>query len=172
MPNAKKRPIGVKEMLCDALCQLLAEGKEYSQISIQNIVDRAGTCRNSFYRNYRSKDDILKERYQQITAADEVPRPAQLDLFGIAYQSCLTCKQNKEFFLCFYKANTLMYLETTIQKILTSNTKKATQDLPLTDYYLYLARAWMATGIITQWMLRGCDAPVEDIARFIEKSLP
>ncbi|MEK8127280.1 TetR family transcriptional regulator [Paenibacillus filicis] len=47
-----------QEWIQTALFQLM-EKKEYSQISITEIVDRAGLARQTFYRNFQDKDEIL-----------------------------------------------------------------------------------------------------------------
>ena len=47
-----------KSCLATALIELL-EDHEYSDISIQDIVDKAGYSRMAYYRNFRSVDEIL-----------------------------------------------------------------------------------------------------------------
>ena len=44
-----------------ALVQLMKE-KEYGEITVTDIVKRAGYSRMAFYRNYKSKDEILLNR--------------------------------------------------------------------------------------------------------------
>ncbi len=39
---------------------LLLENKSLSQITISELVSKAGVSRNAFYRNYKSKEDILE----------------------------------------------------------------------------------------------------------------
>ena len=48
----------VKEAIVIALIQLMKE-KEFIGITINEIVVRAGVARSSFYRNFRSKEDVL-----------------------------------------------------------------------------------------------------------------
>ncbi len=47
-----------RECIESALILLMAE-KEYNEITISEIVKRAGVSRTAYYRNYESKDDIL-----------------------------------------------------------------------------------------------------------------
>lgn len=44
----------------EAALILLMQKKEYNEITISEIVKRAGVSRTAYYRNYESKDDILK----------------------------------------------------------------------------------------------------------------
>ena len=48
----------VKQCITDALFSLLEE-KRLSEIRITEIIERAGVARASFYRNYRTKEDVL-----------------------------------------------------------------------------------------------------------------
>lgn len=47
-----------------ALLQLM-EKKPYSEISITDIVQRAGVSRMAYYRNYQTKDEILTKRLEK-----------------------------------------------------------------------------------------------------------
>lgn len=53
-----KQALRSQEWIQTALFQLM-EKKAYSSISITEISDRAGLARQTFYRNYQDKDDIL-----------------------------------------------------------------------------------------------------------------
>jgi Transcriptional regulator len=54
-----------KECIESALILLMAE-KEYTEITISEIVKRAGVSRTAYYRNYESKEDILKNLLQDV----------------------------------------------------------------------------------------------------------
>lgn len=56
--NAGTRSRQSKEWIILALLQLM-EHQVYSDISITDIARRAGLARQTFYRNYQDKDDIL-----------------------------------------------------------------------------------------------------------------
>ena len=49
-----------RESIQTALILLLQE-KKWEDITITNIVERAGVSRMAYYRNYESKEDILKD---------------------------------------------------------------------------------------------------------------
>jgi AcrR family transcriptional regulator len=61
----KKTMQGDRPNLRCLVFTLIEENKPYETLSLQEIVDRAGVCRNSFYRNYRSKEDIFKAQFQR-----------------------------------------------------------------------------------------------------------
>lgn len=56
-----------KQWMEDALLQLMRT-ENYQEITIQEITDHAGLSRRTFYRNFESKDDILKGRFYRIWA--------------------------------------------------------------------------------------------------------
>lgn len=56
-----------RECIEAALVLLMAE-KEYSDITISEIVKRAGVSRTAYYRNYKSKEDILNNLLQVVIA--------------------------------------------------------------------------------------------------------
>ena len=57
-----------KTELTKALLKLL-ETKSLNDISISELCDKAGLSRLSFYRNYSSREDILKQYLSQITTS-------------------------------------------------------------------------------------------------------
>ena len=57
-----------KTELTKALLKLL-ESKSLNDISISELCEEAGLSRLSFYRNYASKEDILRQHLDQITTS-------------------------------------------------------------------------------------------------------
>ena len=54
-----------KEYITEAILQLLNK-KKYENITITDIAEKAGVTRITFYRNFESKDDIIKQYIQNI----------------------------------------------------------------------------------------------------------
>ncbi|MBM7313866.1 TetR/AcrR family transcriptional regulator [Streptococcus suis] len=46
----------------------LMEKKDLKQISISELVKKAGVSRNAFYRNYKSKEEILEVYYERTSS--------------------------------------------------------------------------------------------------------
>lgn len=57
-----------RESIETALLYLL-EKKEMRHISISELVRKAGVSRNAFYRNYKSKEEILELAYERTSNA-------------------------------------------------------------------------------------------------------
>lgn len=63
--NKESRKL-TRESLETALLLLLLEKKPLNQITISELVAKAGVSRNAFYRNYKSKEAILESILTQI----------------------------------------------------------------------------------------------------------
>lgn len=169
MPQ-RKRPCKVTTLICDALCQLIEEKTPYDSISLQQIVNKAGVCRNSFYRNYHCKEDIFKAKFQEVNAESDRLFKAAGDIsrFGILYAIATTMEHNRRFLLCFYQASPKLYLDTLVSQVESSNTPDPIASVAPEQYYLYASRAWITIGVLTEWLERGCDMPTTAIARMID----
>ena len=105
-----------RESICTAFLEIIMT-KDFDDISISEIVRRAGVSRQSFYRNYGSKEDIVLEiesvfhieltRKMKDPAYYKNPRLWFLEFFS-------TLRKNKAAATILYKAD---LFETTIKKI-------------------------------------------------------
>ena len=168
-----KRLISVSDMICDALLCLIEKGRPYAEISIQDIVDEAGVCRSSFYRNYKSKDDIFQKRFLEIChgkagtkKAEDSPR---LDYFEIFRAACHEFSQHRRFFRCYYTADARSYFDTITRHVIATNAPVPGASVPPEDYYTYACRAWIGIGVITEWFLRDCDIPVDELVEIVRQ---
>lgn len=57
-----------RQLLHDALLDLIME-RGYTPISIQDVLDRAGVARSTFYAHFRDKDDLLLNGFQAMRDA-------------------------------------------------------------------------------------------------------
>jgi AcrR family transcriptional regulator len=70
-----------------ALVELIQE-RDYREVTVQQVLDRAGVGRATFYAHYRNKDDVLHSSYDRLFAALEPlaarPSPTGPRLFPVA----------------------------------------------------------------------------------------
>lgn len=97
--NAESNAI-TKECIESALI-LLMKKKPFSEISIQEIIKRAGVSRSSYYRNYDSKEAILEGRLDSIFEETS----AELRKFDPVSQ----CRKSWETLLTITKAHAADY---------------------------------------------------------------
>ena len=64
--NSAERSRFTKDCIVQALLSMMDE-QPFSSISIQNIVETAGVSRMAYYRNFSSKEDILRYHIATVT---------------------------------------------------------------------------------------------------------
>ena len=166
MPK-RKRFLKVTDLIVDGLCRLVERNeKPYSELTVQDIVDEAGVCRNSFYRNYEEKDDIFRKRYYEIIQGPDDALPVHFDYFDVFRGACGIFKENQRFFRCFYRANPAAYFETITAQIIRSNTPETV--VTRQQYYLFAARAWTGIGLLTAWLQNGCDMEIDPLTEVLK----
>ena len=57
-PKTDRRILRTRDALGDALVALMRE-KNFDEITVQDVLDRAGVGRSTFYAHYRDKDDLF-----------------------------------------------------------------------------------------------------------------
>ncbi|MCL5042120.1 MAG: TetR/AcrR family transcriptional regulator [Gammaproteobacteria bacterium] len=65
------------ELLLDTMYQLVLE-KDYREITVQDLLDRSGVARSTFYAHFRDKEDLLVAGYEYIG----LPRTRVCDISG------------------------------------------------------------------------------------------
>lgn len=64
-PIADRRVQRTQKSLRDALIALILD-KHYDAISVQDIIDRAGVGRSTFYLHFRDKEDLFRGDWQRV----------------------------------------------------------------------------------------------------------
>lgn len=165
--NNKDRNTYVKKQITDAILSLLEEN-ELCDISIGDITELAQVSRISFYRNYNSKEDIVREkvfrlfdewqkdndtiRIKEETGADELMLS---DLFGFL-------KSNDAFFLLLKKRN-LFYLVRDTLKLMIG---PKPDDSNSAAYF----SAFVCNGLygwIDEWLSRGMQESQEKMLEML-----
>src|SRR5215471_4589006 len=57
-PKADRRALRTRNVLGDALVELMQQ-RPFHSIKVQDVLDRAGVSRSTFYTHYRDKDDLF-----------------------------------------------------------------------------------------------------------------
>lgn len=169
MPKIK-RLVPVSELICEGLLRLIEAGqKPYSEITIQDIVDEAGVCRNSFYRNFRNKEDIFQKKFLEICEEEDsfADSNGQFDYFDILRSVCQKFQRHRRFFRCYYKADLRSYFDTITSHVIFSNNPENTAILSPAEYYTYACRAWLGIGVVTEWFNRDCDISIDELVDIV-----
>ena len=158
-----------KNCLATALIELL-EVKEYSDISIQDIVDKAGFSRMAYYRNFRNTDEILD--YYLSTHTETFLKSGHIDLATLGIRG---------------------YFDAIFEKISNEGAKKFIQLLFNRGLIIYLYKAFItyiypemdeektyysrfiAGGVFSicmRWLKMGCKETPKELTGIVMKFLP
>lgn len=167
MNNIEKNTY-VKKQITEALIKLL-ETKSLSEISISDLTNAAEVGRVSFYRNYASKEDVLREESKRLLSEwgnlfeemdDDVYRNKFLTLFD------------------FYKTNSSFYTlicRVGLSDIILDNilaTAKITPDTANLEAYLKSFWAYGIYGWVIEWINRGMVESGEEIFNLFQAMNP
>ena len=154
----------VKKQITNALLILLKE-KELKDISISEITTTAQVSRASFYRNYDTKDTILKE-YISLKLNDwninhpKTSEHTEDDILGDIFAYII---EYKDFYLLLRDRGIFYFLKDVIMNALGPKDE-------YTNFYAYTT-AFIANGIygwIEEWFLRGMHESGEEMTRLLK----
>ena len=153
----------VKEKITETLIRLLKE-KQLTDISISEIIQEAQVSRNSFYRNYSEKEDILRDRIRTLltdwkAAYDKTGKDSNSEL----YQSLFThLKEHRDFYLLLRERH-LFHL---FQQVYLS-LYGPPEDLNNITAYIVSFISYGTYGWIEEWMKRGMHDTPEEMAALL-----
>ena len=146
--KTQKKNTMTKECIFTALL-ILMEQKTYEEITITDIAKRAGVSRMSYYRLYRSKDDILIQHFNE--QAKENERLLKAVLRAKLYEMVLKCF--------------IQYCSYLVEKIFGQD-----QGLdPVTADYLIYEEAGRFSLLLLRWVERGMKESPEKMAKMMEQ---
>lgn len=157
----------VRAKIINALLVLL-ETRHFSEISITDIVRTAGVARQSYYRNFHSKEEIVEAFFLELQA--EVTRSFRENQITDYGPQCATVilralLQNRSAILCLHRAGFSLHN----QNLINARIEYAAGDMPANSierYQLYCYSGAIYNAAFV-WLQNGAVEPPEDIARVI-----
>jgi len=163
-----KRTRRTKAWLLETLLKLL-ENKEYSEITITELTEKADIARQTFYRNYSSMDDILLSRMDEIVDAYLKKVQKNLDSkkdpdwdFEVR-QLIYLWQQNEVIFRALQKAGLDYQVMEKLSHLFTRFHMKAQNLSELDDRHQYLVY-YLSGGVfmvLNKWFENDLKFPVE-----------
>ncbi len=149
--NNEQKNTYVKKQITAALLALLKE-KPLSEISVSELTGRAGIGRVSFYRNYESKEDILKEESERLIREwgklyESNPESAPETLFPSLFDFY---RDHKDFYTTLYHAGMSSIMMETIV-----GTIRITSEMQNLEAYMKSFWAYGIYGWMLEWIRRG-----------------
>jgi len=168
--NNQEKNTYVRQHILSALLELM-KTQDFADISIQAVVDAAGVGRASFYRNFESKEDVLKQESIRLTNGwkEQFDREhpngtqGQDNLWLISLLDFY--KDHSEFYLALYKAGLSdIMLETILGYF------DRSPEIPNGLAYLNSAIGYMLYGWVHEWMRRGMQESGTELARMFAQT--
>ena len=155
-----------RECICMAMMYLMNE-KPYDSISISEIAKRAGVSRTAFYRNYETKDDVIREIGKQvIDMLSEIVGKVRSneDVHNMLVEFFTLIEQQKDKIELLIKGDLSFNLLFPNARILENVIPARTR----TEHYRMVAIDAALFGIVKEWITNGCDLSVEELVRVVE----
>lgn len=149
-----------KKYIAEALIQLMKK-KDYSSITNKDITDRAGLSHITIYRNFSSKEDIIKYYLDDIT--DTFIEKTKIDYQPSKFKEYIITlfyhlKEQEHIGLLLYKANLIHYIKDEFDRIFHN---KAHNKKEQYNYYFVSGGLY---NLYYYWLINGCKETPEDLA--------
>lgn len=148
----------IRESITEALI-LLMKKQPYESISITGLTKKAGVGRVSFYRHFKSKDDILIQKLDEVGADWWRQQAGQS---GVNYAYALACHGQtiREILLLLYQHDLRHLLLTNIWHCCGASAEDAAESA-----YAKSVLAGAVFGLCDEWIRRGMAETPEEIGR-------
>lgn len=158
------RNIYVIEHITESLLTLL-EDKAIEDISISELCDNAGIGRASFYRNYNSKEDILKAYINKLFNGwksdweknNSIPLSSAIGMIFEHFE------QHRAFYHLLNERHLIYLLKDVIL-----DTMELKPDLPKDEAYAKAFAAYSLYGWIEIWFQRGMQESAEEMKQLFQ----
>ncbi len=153
----------ITKMCLESALILLMKDKYFQNISITDVVNRAGVSRTAYYRNYKSKEDILQRMMHEVI--DNVFNAMNLRIpientqkywYGLFY----AVEKHSDIFLVLLKAN---FGDTILQEIY----KKMQSYIPQASIQsTYQSFFWSGAiySVLATWLRKDMKPTAEEMA--------
>lgn len=158
--NNEQKNTYVKKQITTALLALLKE-KPLSDISVSELTNKAEIGRVSFYRNYQSKEDILKEESDRLIKEwgriyESNPKSAPETLFPSLFDFY---RDHRDFYTTLYNAGmSSIMMETIIGTI------QITPEMQNLEAYMKSFWAYGIYGWVLEWIKRGMQESGKELS--------
>lgn len=167
MENNNEKESLTREYIFESFYKLL-QTKHYNDISVCDITQKAGVSRMSFYRNFKSKEDLTFKSIEKITknVQDQIMSLEIKDRHIISKTLFEIFKEYKNIINAFENAEILdTLIPLTMKKLKETfpydNINKTARYVPV---YYFGAIA----SVIREWLKNDCEESPEEMARLFD----
>lgn len=155
----------VKECITAALLRLM-ETQGLEEISVVELVERAGVSRNSFYRNFTSKRNVLEQYLTLLIQEWGREFEARGDVNALAETLLCHYRKYKELYLLLYRQELSELIYETIRSAC-----RVTEAEERGERYRRSMFAGLIFGWLDEWMRLGMTETAEEMTRLLREAL-
>lgn len=152
----------VKECITDALLQMMKH-TDVEDISVSDLVKRAGVSRNSFYRNFTSKRNVLEQYLSRLMREWGAEFEARGEVDALAETLLCHYEKHREVYLLLYRRGLSELIYETVRKAC-----GVTETEERGERYRRSMFAGLVFGCVDEWMRRGMRENAVEIVRLLE----
>lgn len=145
----------------------LLSSNSYDKISICDICNKAGVSRMSFYRNFKSKEDLTYKGLEKIAKNMEtkIKELDSINTYTVIKTFFDHIKKYKDILVSFKDCEVSRNIKDTINK-------KLLEEFPSdcvskTSKYIPIFYFASITTVLFEWLKNGCEESSEEMARLI-----
>ncbi len=169
----KKNNFFIKECILQALLQLM-DTKDFKDITITEITEKAGVSRMAYYRNYYYKEDILNNYMTELlnkynNIRNDIIKVSPNNKYKLIFHALEYFKENEKFVLGLEKSN----LSNIIQNRINGYIHEIYKSKDTYDKYdaIIFGGALYNTG--KYWLLTGKKESLEEVTKmFVNRIFP
>lgn len=161
--NNQEKNNYVTIQLTNTLLELLKE-KDLSMISISDITNAANVSRNSFYRNYTDKEDIIQKYIHKLITnwSNEYNHPEN-DSNAIMYGSLFAhLKKNQDFYFLLKERNLFHLFLNVFIELYGAKANHSNMEAYVSSFITYGTYGW-----IESWIARGMQESAETMTELL-----
>lgn len=161
--NNSERNSYVRQQIVKALLSLIGE-KDLQEISITELCQTAGVGRASFYRNYRDREDVLKQECERLIQEwgkefESDPHSSPDNVLASLFSHY---RKHKDFYLAIVHNGCGRFVFAAIDQRVGAKPEMENRTAYGQAFFAYGLYGW-----ITEWMKRGMQESGEEMQRQI-----
>ena len=165
--NNQEKNTYVRNQITGTLLEMM-EAQDFNDIVIGTLTKNAGVGRASFYRNYESKEDVLRQAAKKLMLdwAHEYETNPDSTPFNVFESLFSHLKENSRFYTALYKANlSYIMLDTIKEKV------GITPDMTNAKAYENSFLAYGIFGWVSEWINRGMPESGTELNQMLDQKL-
>ena len=159
----KKKEGRAADYILEAVLILIRK-KEWQEISITEICEKAGVTRMSFYRSYENKEDVLRRQIARVT--DRFMAESGIDFLQDSREDYLLklfrhVTEYRERLQAIYRAGLIHFVQEEFDRVMLAHYEGRYGD------YQTLFLSGGLYNVFLKWLKKGCAETPEEMVRMV-----